>query len=132
MSKLLIIDDDVDVLSAAKLFLKRHFGQVDIEKNPEKIPFLITNGNYDVVLLDMNFTRDVNTGKEGFEWLDRILDIDPQIAVVLFTAYGDVEMAVRAIKMGASDFVLKPWENEKLLATMMSALEIRELRTGKT
>ena len=117
MSKLLIIDDDVDVLSAAKLFLKRHFVQVDIEKNPEKIPFLITNGNYDVVLLDMNFTRDVNTGKEGFEWLDRILDIDPLISVVLFTAYGDVEMAVRAIKVGAVDFVLKPWENTKLSST---------------
>ncbi|NBA85773.1 response regulator [Emticicia sp. CRIBPO] len=132
MSKLLIIDDDVDVLSAAKLFLKRHFGQVDIEKNPEKIPFLITNGNYDVVLLDMNFTRDVNTGKEGFQWLDRILDIDPLIAVVLFTAYGDVEMAVRAIKMGAVDFVLKPWDNVKLLETMNSAFEIRQQRTGKT
>lgn len=126
MSKLLIIDDDVDVLSAAKLFLKRHFTQVDIEKNPERIPFLITNGAYDVVLLDMNFTRDVNTGKEGFEWLDRILDIDPRISVVLFTAYGDVEMAVRAIKVGAVDFVLKPWENTKLLETMQSAYEMRQ------
>ncbi len=130
MSKLLIIDDDVDVLSAAKLFLKRHFTQVDIEQNPQRIPFLITNGKYDVVLLDMNFTRDVNTGKEGFEWLDRILDIDPQIAVVLFTAYGDVEMAVRAIKMGAVDFVLKPWENTKLLETMQSAFEVRQLAIG--
>ncbi len=130
MSKLLIIDDDVDVLSAAKLFLKRHFTQVDIEQNPQRIPFLITNGKYDVVLLDMNFTRDVNTGKEGFEWLDRILDIDPQIAVVLFTAYGDVEMAVRAIKMGAVDFVLKPWENTKLLETMQSAFEVRQLAVG--
>ncbi len=130
MSKLLIIDDDVDVLSAAKLFLKRHFTQVDIEKNPERIPFLITNGSYDVVLLDMNFTRDVNTGKEGFEWLDRILDIDPSISVVLFTAYGDVEMAVRAIKVGAVDFVLKPWENTKLLETMQSAYEIRQEKIG--
>jgi two-component system, NtrC family, response regulator HydG len=131
MSKILIIDDDVDVLSAAKLFLKRHFTQVDIEKNPERIPFLVSNGAYDVILLDMNFTRDVNTGKEGFEWLDRILDIDPNASVVLFTAYGDVEMAVRAIKVGASDFVLKPWENEKLLATMQSAYEIRLNKTGK-
>jgi DNA-binding NtrC family response regulator len=131
MSKILIIDDDVDVLSAAKLFLKRHFLQVDIEKNPERIPFLVGNGNYDVILLDMNFTRDVNTGKEGFEWLDKILDIDPNASVVLFTAYGDVEMAVRAIKVGASDFVLKPWENDKLLATMQSAYEIRLQKTGK-
>lgn len=123
MSKILIIDDDVDVLSAAKLLLKRHYPQVDIEKNPEKIPFLITNGTYDLVLLDMNFQRDNSSGREGFLWLDRILDIKPTTAVVLITAYGDVEMAVRAIKSGARDFVLKPWENDKLLATLHSALE---------
>lgn len=123
MSKLLIIDDDVDVLSAAKLLLKRHYPQVDIEKNPERIPFLITNGSYDLVLLDMNFQRDNSSGREGFLWLDRILDIKPTTAVVLITAYGDVEMAVRAIKSGARDFVLKPWENDKLLATLQSALE---------
>jgi two-component system, NtrC family, response regulator HydG len=120
-AKILIIDDDVDVLSAAKLLLKRHFSQVDIEQNPLKIPFLITNGNYDVVLLDMNFTRDVSSGKEGFDWLDRILDIDPKAVVVLFTAYGDVEMAVRAMKVGAMDFVLKPWLNDKLLAIIQAA-----------
>ncbi|TAE96333.1 MAG: sigma-54-dependent Fis family transcriptional regulator [Runella slithyformis] len=127
-TKMLIIDDDVDVLSAAKLLLKRHLAQVDIEKNPERIPFLITNGNYDVILLDMNFTRDVSSGREGFQWLDRILDIDPLAVVVLFTAYGDVEMAVRAIKVGAADFVLKPWENEKLLATILAAAELRQQR----
>jgi two-component system, NtrC family, response regulator HydG len=124
-AKILIVDDDVDVLSAAKLMLKRHFSQVDIEKNPQRIPFLITNGNYDAILLDMNFTRDVISGKEGFDWLDRILDIDPLAVVVLFTAYGDVEMAVRAMKSGAMDFVLKPWENEKLLATMQAAVQKR-------
>lgn len=124
-AKILIVDDDVDVLSAAKLMLKRHFSQVDIEKNPQRIPFLVTNGNYDAILLDMNFTRDVISGKEGFDWLDRILDIDPLAVVVLFTAYGDVEMAVRAMKSGAMDFVLKPWENEKLLATMQAAVEKR-------
>lgn len=124
MAKILIIDDDADVLSATKLLLKRHFAQVDIEKNPERIPFLVTNGSYDAVLLDMNFSRDVNTGKEGFMWLDKILDIDAQMSVVLFTAYGGVEMAVRAIKVGAVDFVLKPWENDKLVATMQNAVEI--------
>lgn len=118
--KILIVDDDPDVLMAAKLLLKRHFGHVDVEKNPERIPFLVTNGQYDVILLDMNFTRDVNSGREGFIWLDRILDINPQAAVILITAYGDVEMAVRAIKVGARDFVLKPWQNEKLLATIES------------
>ncbi len=125
-AKVLIIDDDVDVLSAAKLLLKRHFSQVDIEQNPNKIPFLVTNGNYDAILLDMNFTRDVSSGKEGFDWLDRILDIDPMAVVVLFTAYGDVEMAVRAMKVGAMDFILKPWQNEKLLAIMQTAVDRRE------
>jgi two-component system, NtrC family, response regulator HydG len=119
--KILIVDDDMDVLRAARLLLKRHFGQVDFERNPQKIPYLVSNFEYDVILLDMNFTRDLNTGKEGFEWLDRILDLQPAAAVVMFTAYGDVEMAVRAIKAGAADFVLKPWENEKLLATMQGA-----------
>ncbi|MBV8254462.1 MAG: sigma-54-dependent Fis family transcriptional regulator [Chitinophaga sp.] len=119
--KILIIDDDADVLRAARLLLKRHFEQVDFEKNPQKIPYLVTNYDYDVILLDMNFTRDLSSGKEGFEWLDRILDIKPDATVVLFTAYGDVEMAVRAIKAGATDFVLKPWENEKLLATIQAA-----------
>ncbi len=119
--KILIVDDDMDVLRAARLLLKRHFEQVDFERNPQKIPYLVSNFDYDVILLDMNFTRDLSSGKEGFEWLDRILDIKPESSVVLFTAYGDVEMAVRAIKAGAVDFVLKPWENEKLLATMQAA-----------
>lgn len=124
-AKILIVDDDVDVLSAAKLLLKRHFLQVDIEKNPQRIPFLVTNGDYDAILLDMNFTRDVSSGHEGFEWLDRILDIDPNAVVILFTAYGDVEMAVRAIKSGAMDFVLKPWSNDHLLTTLQAAVQQR-------
>ena len=136
MTKLLIVDDDPDVLLAARLLLKRHFDQVDIEKNPERLPFLITNGQYDAVLLDMNYpesrsTRDVNSGKEGFDWLDRILDIDPDLKVVLFTAYGDIEMAVRAIKSGATDFVLKPWENEKLVATLTGAVKAGKEKVGK-
>ena len=121
-AKLLIVDDDPDVLLAARLLLKRHVGQVDIEKNPDKLPFLLNNTRYDAVLLDMNFTRDVSSGKEGFDWLDRILDIDPTLRVVLFTAYGDVEMAVRAIKSGAADFVLKPWENDKLVEVIKTAI----------
>ncbi|UYQ93029.1 sigma-54 dependent transcriptional regulator [Chitinophaga horti] len=129
--KILIVDDDTDVLRAARLLLKRHFSQVDFEKNPQKIPYLVTNFDYDVILLDMNFTRDLSSGKEGFEWLDRILDINPKAAVVLFTAYGDVEMAVRAIKAGAVDFVLKPWENEKLLATIQKAFDSRQQQSAE-
>lgn len=129
--KILIVDDDMDVLRAARLLLKRHFEQVDFERNPQKIPYLVSNFDYDVILLDMNFTRDLSSGKEGFEWLDRILDIKPESSVVLFTAYGDVEMAVRAIKAGAVDFVLKPWENEKLLATMQAAYNKRQALAQK-
>ena len=121
-AKILIIDDDVDVLSAAKLLLKRHAKSVDIEKNPQKLPFLVTNSDYNLILLDMNFTRDVNSGREGFHWLDRILDINPKTKVIMITAYGDIEMAIRAIKSGATDFVLKPWENDKLLTTIQAAL----------
>ncbi|MDZ7604440.1 MAG: sigma-54 dependent transcriptional regulator [Cyclobacteriaceae bacterium] len=126
--KILIIDDNEDLLRAARLFLKRHFSQIDIEKNPESIPAILNNEQYDVILLDMNFTKDVSSGHEGFYWLEKILDIDPSAVVVLITAYGDVQMAVRAIKQGAIDFVLKPWENEKFLATILSAMKLRESR----
>lgn len=126
--KILIVDDNEDLLKAAKMFLKRHMGQVDIEKNPEAIPALMNNDNYDVILLDMNFTKDVSSGSEGYFWLEKILQIDPSAVVVLITAYGDVQMAVKAIKAGATDFVLKPWENEKLLATLFSAMRLRESR----
>lgn len=121
-AKLLVVDDDPDVLLAARLLLKRHVGTVDIEKNPEKLPFLLNTNRYDAIVLDMNFQRDVSSGREGFAWLDRILDIDPQARVVLFTAYGDVEMAVRAMKAGAADFVLKPWQNDKFLETIRGAI----------
>jgi len=123
---ILIVDDNEDLLSAARIFLKRHFSQIDVEKNPESIPGLIQNEQYDVILLDMNFTKDVSSGKEGFHWLEKILVIDPSAVVVLITAYGDEQTAVKAIKSGATDFVLKPWENEKLLATILSAMQLRQ------
>lgn len=128
IGKILIVDDNEDVLRAARMFLKRHINQIDIEKNPESIPALLNNEQYDVILLDMNFTKDVSSGHEGFLWLENILDIDPSAVVVLITAYGDVQMAVKAIKEGATDFVLKPWENEKLLATIFSAMRLRETK----
>jgi len=130
--KILIIDDDPGVLSAAYLLLKRHFKQTDTEKNPLRIPYWVNTGKYDVILLDMNFNRDLASGKEGFEWLDKILDMDPTISVVLFTAYGDIEMAVRAIKLGATDFVLKPWDNDKLISTLISAYEKRKQKLSIT
>ncbi|NJM24868.1 MAG: sigma-54-dependent Fis family transcriptional regulator [Bacteroidia bacterium] len=128
IGKILIVDDNEDLLKAAKMYLKRHFAQVDLEKNPEAIPALMNNEDYDVILLDMNFTKDVSSGSEGYYWLEKILQLDPSAVVVLITAYGDVQMAVKAIKAGATDFVLKPWENEKLLATLFSAMRLRESR----
>src|SRR5258708_20583489 len=126
LGKILIVDDNEDLLKAAKMYLKRHFAQVDVEKNPECIPSLLANEDYDVILLDMNFTKDVSSGSEGYYWLQKILDIDPSSVVVLITAYGDVQMAVKAIKAGATDFVLKPWEKEKLLDTLFSSIHLRE------
>ncbi len=126
LGKILIIDDDEDVLLAAKMLLKKHAQEVIIEKNPKKIPFLLNSDTYDLILLDMNFSKDITSGKEGFYWLEQILDKDPQAVVILITAFGDVEMAVRALKAGATDFVLKPWQNEKLIATLSSAAKLKE------
>ncbi|HYI77868.1 MAG TPA: response regulator, partial [Chryseolinea sp.] len=93
-----MIDDDEDVLLAAKMLLKKQNHHVIIEKNPKKIPFLLNNDTYDVILLDMNFSKDITSGKEGFFWLDEIIKHDPTSVVILITAFGDVEMAVRALK----------------------------------
>jgi len=124
--KVLIVDDDEDVLLAAKMFLKKHIKEVIIESNPKKIPFLLNQAVYDVILLDMNFTEDTTSGKEGFYWLEQILTQQPKAVVVMITAFGDVEMAVKALKIGATDFVLKPWQNEKLLATILSAAKLSD------
>ncbi|HEX6994994.1 MAG TPA: sigma-54 dependent transcriptional regulator [Gammaproteobacteria bacterium] len=125
--RILVVDDDHGVLTAAKLLLKRHFAVVQTESDPTRIEALLALG-FDVVLLDMNFALGANTGAEGFEWLKRILSIDPAIVVILMTAYGDVDTAVKAIKSGATDFVLKPWQNEKLIATVTAALRLHESR----
>ncbi len=124
--KILMVDDDEDVLLAAKMLLKKQNHHVIIEKNPNKIPFLLNNDTYDVILLDMNFSKDITSGKEGFYWLEKILEKDPQSVVILITAFGDVEMAVKALKQGATDFVLKPWQNEKLIATISTAIRLRQ------
>ena len=124
--KILMIDDDEDVLLAAKMLLKKQNHHVIIEKNPNKIPFLLNNDTYDVILLDMNFSKDITSGKEGFHWLEQILEKDPNAVVILITAFGDVEMAVKALKKGATDFILKPWQNEKLVATISTAIRLKK------
>ncbi|NME68643.1 sigma-54-dependent transcriptional regulator [Flammeovirga aprica] len=126
LGKILVIDDNEDILLAAKMLLKKQADLVQVESNPGKIPFLLKNDSYDVILLDMNFTKDTTSGKEGFHWLEQILEIDPNAVVVMITAYGDVETAVNAVKQGATDFVLKPWNNEKLIATLTSAARLRK------
>jgi len=126
--KILVIDDNEDILSAIRLLLKQRTELVHTEKNPERIPVLLKNEVYDVILLDMNFAKGTTSGGEGFRWLSRILAMDPSAVVILITAYGDIEMAIRAIKEGATDFILKPWQNEKLLATLSAALSLRESR----
>jgi two-component system response regulator HydG len=126
LGKILIIDDNEDLLFAAKMLLKKHAKEVVIEKDPRRIPFLVNNNSFDVILLDMNFREDTTSGKEGFYWLSQIKEIDPKAVVILITAFGDVEMAVQALKEGATDFILKPWQNEKLIATLSAAVKLKE------
>ena len=125
-ARILIVDDDQDILLAARLFLKQHFTIVHTEKSPDNIPALLANENYDVILLDMNFSKDATDGKEGFYWLNIILNADPSSIVIFITGYGDIELAVQGIKQGATNFLLKPWDNKKLLATIMANLKVRE------
>jgi len=124
LPKILIIDDDTDILTAAKLLLKQVPYDITTEKNPEFIPAVLKNNSFDVILLDMNFTQDVTSGVEGFHWLEEILNIEPSSIVLMMTAFGDVDTAVKAMKNGATDFILKPWQNEKLLATVAAAVKL--------
>lgn len=123
---ILVVDDDPDVLSTARMFLKQHGFTVQTELQPQNIPAILSKSILDVILLDMNFTRGENGGNEGMYWLKQILQQDPQASIILMTAYGEVELAVQALKAGATDFVLKPWENQKLLATILSAIQLRK------
>ncbi|HRW63292.1 MAG TPA: sigma-54 dependent transcriptional regulator [Bacteroidales bacterium] len=130
--KILAIDDNEDILFALKLLLKNHVELIHTETQPEKITELLHQENFDVILLDMNFTKDAISGQEGFSWLEKILEIDPNAVVVFITAYGDAEKAVKAIKAGATDFILKPWQNEKLIATISSCIKLRRSKNEAT
>lgn len=126
--KILIIDDNEDVLFALNLLLEPYMAKIKVTTQPVRIEHFIRTFQPDVVLLDMNFSRDAVSGQEGFEWLERILAIDPKAVVIFMTAYSDTDKAVRAIKAGATDFVSKPWETEKLLATLSSAVKLSHSR----
>ena len=126
--RLLIIDDNEDVLFALNLLLKPYMEEIKVTTQPEKIEYFIQIFLPDVILLDMNFKRDAISGQEGFFWLEKIRKLNPSIVVLFITAYADTEKAVKAIKAGATDFIPKPWDKEKLLATLSAALELRESR----
>lgn len=128
--KILVIDDNEDILFTLKMLLRPLAESVTTSTNPKEINRLVSTTKYNVILLDMNFTADAVSGKEGFYWLERIREISPETVVILITAYSDTEKAVRAIKAGATDFIPKPWQNEKMLATISSALEL-SLRRGE-
>jgi len=119
---ILIIDDDTDILTAVKMLLKTEAREVTTEKNPENIRSLLSEKKFDLVMLDMNFNSSINTGNEGIFWLKKIKELDKNMAVIMITAYGDIDLAVRSLKEGASDFIVKPWHNEKLVATIKEIL----------
>ncbi|MEJ0099990.1 MAG: sigma-54 dependent transcriptional regulator [Pseudomonadota bacterium] len=130
--KILIVDDDAEVLLAAELVLKRRFATVVTACTPASIELLLSQHGFDVILLDMNFTAGATSGDEGIHWLKRALQLAPESKVVLMTAYGGVDEAVRAMREGATDFVVKPWDNARLVATVAAAANLartdRELR----
>ncbi|GET32691.1 sigma-54-dependent Fis family transcriptional regulator [Prolixibacter bellariivorans] len=123
---ILIVDDNRTVLRALELVLQPEFSKVSTLSNPNRLPFFLQTNSVDVILLDMNFVAGVNTGNEGIFWLTEIKKMKPDIPVVMITAFGDVDLAVKALKMGASDFVLKPWDNNRLIDTLKSAVRVRQ------
>lgn len=125
-ANILVIDDDADVLFAFKLLLKSRVKQIRTETNPNLISSLLHKESYDLVILDMNFNGLVNTGNEGIFWLNRIKSIAPDTQVVLITAYGDIDLAIRSLKEGASDFIIKPWKNEKIMEALTEILSKKD------
>jgi DNA-binding NtrC family response regulator len=129
-ANILVIDDDTDVLTAVKLLLKTEAKEVLTEKNPELIQSILSSKKFDIVLLDMNFKSSINTGNEGIYWLKKIKELDEHLSVIMITAYGDIDLAVRSLKEGADDFIVKPWHNEKLLEAIKEILRRKGKATG--
>ena len=128
VGSILVVDDNKNVLSALRILLENYFASVHLLNHPNFLPAKLKECSPDVVLLDMNFSAGINSGNEGLYWLSEIKKYDADLPVVLFTAYADIDLAVRALKEGASDFVVKPWENAKLLASLQSAFSLRQSR----
>lgn len=129
---ILLVDDDEDILMAGKMLVKRHFTQVTSCNNPQQLPNLLEQHRFDAVLLDMNFAPGESSGKQGFFWLQRLMAIDPQLVVIMLTAHGGINVAVEAMKLGATDFIAKPWQNEKLIATLSTAVKLARSRQEAT
>src|SRR5882757_8750983 len=127
---ILAIDDDPDVLTAVRLLLKTEAAEVVTEKNPENMRSLLSKKSFDLVLLDMNFNSSINTGNEGLFWLRKLREFGSDAAVIMITAYGDIDLAVRSLKEGAADFVVKPWHNERLITTIKEALKKNDTKKG--
>ncbi len=124
----LFVDDDVDVLHTARMILKSHFAKIVTLSEPDKIPAALLEDDFDLVVLDMNFSFGQTSGKEGLFWLRKIKELEPDAHVLMNTAYGDIQLAVEAMKEGATDFLVKPWEQEKLLATVQSVYELSQAK----
>ncbi|MEM6359921.1 MAG: sigma-54 dependent transcriptional regulator [Bacteroidota bacterium] len=122
----LIIDDDEDVLITAKMILRNQFEQVQVESSPKQLEKIIKSKSPDIIILDMNFKTGATNGNEGLFWLRKIKELDPEVQVIMNTAYGDIQLAVECMKDGAIDFLVKPWEKEKLLSTVRNVFDLKE------
>ncbi|PBQ32334.1 sigma-54-dependent Fis family transcriptional regulator [Sphingobacteriaceae bacterium] len=125
-AKILVLDDDKDVLTAISLLLKKEVQQVITEKNPENLLGLLKKHSFDLILLDMNFNASINTGNEGIYWLKRVKELYPALCVIMITAYADIDLAIRCLKEGASDFIVKPWNNQKLVEAIEVILKKKD------
>jgi DNA-binding NtrC family response regulator len=126
--KILVVDDNPDILISARYLLERHYESVFTCEHPEDIPALMKKENFDVILLDMNFHPGQSDGEMGMQWLEKIKEIDPEAVVVMITAHGSLNAAVEAMKLGAADYIVKPWDNQRLLATISTTLQLRQSR----
>lgn len=131
-AKILIVDDDTDVLTAVRLLLKKEVAEVVVEKNPEKLPAILSSESPDLIMLDMNFKSAINSGNEGLYWLSRIKELKKDIPVIMITAYGAIDLAVQSLKQGASDFIVKPWQNEHLIDTVKELLQQKSSKGGRS
>jgi len=123
---ILIVDDDPDVLHTARMILKKEFEKVDVESSPIRLESILKKEDIDLVILDMNFKIGATTGNEGLFWLKKIKDISPETYVLMNTAYGDINLAVETMKLGAVDFLVKPWEKEKLITTVNTVFQLAQ------